>query len=64
MSSTNYTNWSNYHPVTPLYNSGQLTTASYTVSLGVGTYYVVYDNSYSVISAKNVATLVNLVYSQ
>ncbi len=64
MSATDYTNWSNGHSVTPLYNSGQLTTASFDVSLGVGTYYVVYDNSFSVISTKNVTTRVDLTYER
>ena len=64
MSATDYTNWSTGHSVTPLYNSGQLTTASFDVSLGIGTYYVVYDNSFSVISTKNVTTRVDLTYEQ
>lgn len=64
MTASDYTNWSNGHTVTPLYNSTQLTTASYSVNLAVGTFYVVYDNSFSVVSAKNVTTLVDLVYDQ
>lgn len=64
MTAIDYTNWSTGHAVTPLYNSGQLTTAQYSVNLRVGTYYVVYDNSFSVVSAKNVRTLVYLVYDQ
>lgn len=64
MTATDYTNWSNGHAATGLYNSGQLTTGSYNVSLGVGTYYVVYDNSFSVVSAKNVTTRVDLNYEQ
>ena len=64
MSATDYTNWSNGHSASAVYSSGQVTTGSYNVLLVTGTYYVVYDNSFSVVSAKNVSTLVDLNYEQ
>lgn len=65
MDATDYVNWSNGHQVTPLYNSGKVTTANFNVSLGSsGTYYLVYDNTFSTFSSKNVATDVNLEYEE
>jgi competence protein ComGC len=65
MDSTEFTNWSTGHQVSTYYNSGQLTTSSFDVALpnGAGTYYVVYDNTYSLLSQKNVNTQVNLNYA-
>jgi hypothetical protein len=62
MTATDYINWSNGHTVYPEYNSGQLTTGSFDVYLSVGSYYLVYDNSFSTLSDKNVTTLVHLNY--
>ena len=63
MDNTNYVNWSNGHSSTAYYSSGQTTTGSFNVSFtSSGTYYVVYDNSFSVVSDKQVTTNVNLKY--
>ena len=65
MDSTSYTNWQNGHQVTPYYNSGQLTTSNFDVTLpsGSGTYYLVYSNTFSTFSQKNVNTQANLSYT-
>jgi hypothetical protein len=63
MNETNYINWSNGHQSTAYYASGQTTTGSFNVSISTsGKYYVVYDNTFSIISSKNVSTHVDLTY--
>jgi hypothetical protein len=64
MDSTSFINWRNGHQVNVYYNSGQLTTSNFDVSLpsGSGSYYLVYSNTFSLISQKNVNTQVNLSY--
>ncbi len=66
MDNTNYVNWQNGHSASTYYTSGQTTTGSISAQLpsGAGTYYLVYDNTFSLLSTKNVDTQVNLVYSQ
>jgi len=64
MDQTDFTNWSNGHQASTYYNSGQVTTGTVSASLpGGGTYYLVYDNSFSLLSSKNVQTTVNLTYT-
>ncbi len=60
MSASDYTNWSNGHAVTPEYNSTKITTASFNISLGVGTHYLVYDNTFSAVTEKYVDTHIDL----
>ena len=63
--STNYVNWENGHQSSAYYNSGQVTTDSFSINLPAGgTYYLVYDNSFSFLSSKNVNTQANLAYSE
>jgi hypothetical protein len=65
MDNTNYVNWANGHQANCYYNSGQVTTGSFNVNLTTaGTYYVVYDNSFSTISKKVVTTRADLYYTQ
>ena len=60
---TNFVNWQNGHQATSFYNSGQLTTATISASLpDGGTYYLVYSNTFSSVSSKNVQTTANLSY--
>jgi ribosomal protein S27AE len=60
---TNYVNWENGHAASAYYDSGQVTTGTISVNLpGAGTYYLVYNNSFSATSSKNVQTTVNLTY--
>jgi hypothetical protein len=64
MDSTDFINWQNGHQTSAYYSSGQLTTSNFDVSLpsGSGTYYLVYSNTFSIISQKNVNTQANLGY--
>lgn len=61
---TGFINWRNGHTVNCYYSSGQLTTSSFDVILpsGAGNYYLVYSNTFSLFSQKNVNTQVNLNY--
>jgi hypothetical protein len=64
MDSTDFTNWANGHSASAFYNSGQETTGTISAPLTAGeTYYLVYDNTFSIISSKNVQTTVNLTYT-
>jgi len=63
MDQTNFINWQNGHQASAYYNSGQLTTGTISTSLpSVGTYDLVYSNTFSTVSSKNVQTTVNLYY--
>jgi hypothetical protein len=60
-----YTNWINGHQVSTLYNSGQLTTANVNVSITTpGTYHLVFSNTFSTFTSKQVSTSVNLQWYQ
>ena len=65
MDSTAFTNWQNGHQVSVYYDSGQETTGTVSANLpsGSGTYYLVYSNTFSTFSSKNVQTTVNLTYT-
>jgi hypothetical protein len=65
MDSTDFINWQNGHQASAYYSSGQLTTSSFDAPLpsGSGTYYLVYSNTFSIISQKNVNTQANLSYT-
>jgi len=64
MDSTDFINWQNGHSAYTIYNSGKVTTASTTVYLpGPGTYYIVFDNTFSWISTKTVSANIVLQYS-
>jgi hypothetical protein len=61
---TNFVNWQNGHSATSYYDSGQVTTGTVNANLpGSGTYYLVYNNSFSAASSKNVQTTVDLTYT-
>jgi len=63
MTETDYVNWANGHQGSTFYSSGQLTTSSFDVGpLSPGNYRVVFDNSFSTFSRKNVSTRVDLKY--
>jgi hypothetical protein len=63
MTETDYVNWANGHQGSTFYSSGQLTTSSFDVGpLAPGNYRVVFDNSFSTFSRKNVTTRVELKY--
>lgn len=63
MDETNFINWKNGHQASAYYTSGQLTTATISASLpSSGAYELVYSNTFSTFSSKNVQTTVNLYY--
>lgn len=63
MTETDYVNWANGHGGSSYYSSGQLTTSSFDVGpLAPGNYRVVFDNSFSTFSRKNVTTRAELRY--
>jgi hypothetical protein len=65
MDQTNFVNWENGHQVSTYYDSGQVTTSSFMVSLpSSGTYFLVYSNQFSTFSSKSVNTQANLTYAQ
>jgi hypothetical protein len=65
MDTREFVNWQNSHQASAYYDSGQLTTSNFNVTLpsGSGTYYLVYSNTFSIGSQKNVNTQANLRYT-
>ncbi len=60
-----YTNWSNGHTVNALYTSGQITVANINVPISTpGTYHLVFSNIFSIFISKDVATKVDLQWSE
>ncbi|TMI43972.1 hypothetical protein E6H23_01990 [Candidatus Bathyarchaeota archaeon] len=60
---TNFVNWQNGHQASAYFNSGQEIVGSITTNLpSAGTYYLVYSNTFSTFSSKNVQTTVDLSY--
>ncbi len=65
MNDDGFVNWQNRHPVTPIYNSGRITQGTLNVSLPEsGTYYLIFNNRFSVISPKAVQDNVSLTYKR
>lgn len=63
MSDTDYMNWLNGHAYSTYYNSGKVTAGNIDMSLPSGkSYYLVFDNSFSTISNKNVDADIELHY--
>ncbi len=60
---TSYINWANGHNVSTYYDSGQITTGKIDLRLPEGKYYLVYSNMFSIASAKNVKTKVDITYT-
>lgn len=60
---TSYINWVNGHNVSTYYDSGQITTGKITAKLPKGNYYLVYSNTFSIASTKNVKTRVDITYT-
>jgi len=58
-----FVNWQNRHSVTPIYISGRVTQGTLNVSLpNAGTYYLIFNNRFSVFSPKAVQDNVSLTY--
>jgi predicted nucleic acid-binding Zn ribbon protein len=63
MNADDFANWQNRHPVMAIYNSGQVTQGTLNVSLPqAGTYYLVFNNRFSLISPKAIEDDVTLTY--
>lgn len=65
MDYTDYVNWQNGHQASAYYTTGgQETTGTISATLPAGaTYYLVYSNTFSTFSQKNVNTQVNVAYT-
>jgi hypothetical protein len=60
---SDFTNWQNGHSAQTYYQSGQETTGTISATLPTsGTYVLVYDNTFSLISQKNVNTEADVSY--
>jgi hypothetical protein len=59
MTETNAVIWSGGHAYTAQFEFGPTTTASIDLRLGLGTFCVIYDNRFSTVSDKDVATRVD-----
>ncbi|MGD1025354.1 MAG: hypothetical protein ABR880_21420 [Candidatus Sulfotelmatobacter sp.] len=61
-----FTNWKNRHATPTFYNSGKVTVADIQASLpdGPGTYYLVFNNNFSLLTAKAVEFNGTMVYYQ
>jgi hypothetical protein len=65
MNADGFVNWQNGHPPTPLYNSGKVTQGTISLSLPeTGTYVIVFNNQFSVISPKAVEDNVTVAYKR
>jgi hypothetical protein len=63
LSDTDFLNWKNGHPVTPLYDSGKATGAEVSARPSAsGTYYVVLSNTFSAFTPKAVGAKVQLLW--
>lgn len=64
-SNDDFVNWQNRHPVRTFYNSGRVTQGTLEVTLPPmrGTYYLVFNNNFSLLSAKTVQTSIRLHFN-
>jgi hypothetical protein len=63
MDESNFKNWQNGQSPSTYYNSGELTAGNFTVTLpSGGTYYLVFDNTFSLNMQKNVDTQESFAY--
>jgi hypothetical protein len=64
MSSTDFLNWQNGHQASAYYDSGKVTAGDLSLSLPAGqSYYLIFDNTFSIISGKTVSGTITLTYS-
>jgi len=62
--SQSFINWKNRHQVSAYYSSGQLTTDTLNVSVPTGKQmYLIFDNSFSIFTDKQVRTTIDLIYT-
>jgi len=65
MNDDGFVNWQNRHPMTPIYNSGRVTQGTLNISFSQsGTYYLVFNNQFSMISPKAVQDNLTLTYKR
>lgn len=66
MNDDDFVNWQNRHPVTPIYNSQKVTQGTLNASLppDAGTYYLVFNNRFSLVSPKAVQDNLSLQYTK
>jgi hypothetical protein len=63
-SNDDFVNWQNRHRVRAFYNSGRVTQGTLEVTLPLaGTYYLVFNNNFSLFSAKTVQTSIRLHFN-
>lgn len=64
-SNDDYVNWQNRHPVRTFYSSGRVTQGTLKVSLPPipSTYYLVFNNNFSLLSSKTVQTSIRLHFN-
>jgi len=64
-SNDDFVNWQNRHRVRTFYNSGRVTQGTLEVTLPpiAGTYYLVFNNNFSLLSAKTVQTSIRLHFN-
>jgi hypothetical protein len=51
-----FENWKNHHSATTYYNSGKVTVGTIDAQLGSGTYFLVFDNTFSLFSNKAISS--------
>lgn len=66
MSEADFVNWQNGHAAKTYYNSGKVTVGNITVNLpaDAGTYYLVFNNKFSLLSSKSVRLNATFTYYQ
>lgn len=66
MNDDQFVNWSNRHPLTTIYNSEKVTRGTIKVSLpaDAGTYHVVFNNEFSVLTPKAIESSLTLKYAR
>lgn len=65
MNDTAYVNWANGHQVNVTYTSGKMTTDNINEAITAsGKYHLVFNNSFSSVSSKNVSTAIDLKWSE
>lgn len=65
-SQDDYTNWQNGHPARTIYNSGKVTVSNVNAVLpnDAGTYYLIFNNKFSLLTPKAVQESLTLTYYQ
>jgi len=51
-----FENWKNHHSASTYYNSGKVTVGTIDAQLGPGTYFLVFDNNFSLVSNKAISS--------